>query len=80
MKRKEIENKYLDSSLLFADGFDEAIIGIAQQFNTISVAYDKKQCITILMKDINQLEATEYFEYNVVGAYVGENTPTFITI
>jgi len=80
MKRKEIENKYLDSSLLFADGFDEAIIGIAQQFNTISVAYDKKQCITILMKDMNQLEATEYFEYNVVGAYVGENTPTFITI
>jgi hypothetical protein len=23
-------------------------------------------------------EAIEYFEYNVLGAYVGENTPIFI--
>ena len=59
MNRKEIEQecKEKDLPLLFADGFDEAIIGIAQQFNTICVAYDRDKCIKILMKDMNQLEA-----------------------
>jgi hypothetical protein len=40
MNRKEIEQecKEKDLPLLFADGFDKAIIGIAQQFNTICVA------------------------------------------
>jgi hypothetical protein len=26
------------------------------------------------------LEAEDYFEYNVAGSYVGENTPVFITL
>ena len=25
-------------------------------------------------------EAEEYFEFNVIGAYVGENTPVFVTL
>lgn len=25
-------------------------------------------------------EAIEYFEYNIIGAYVGEKTPTFIQL
>ena len=54
------------------------IIGVAQQFNIMSVAYNRDKCIEILMKDMDQLEAIEYFEFNVIGAYVGEQTPTFI--
>jgi hypothetical protein len=30
------------------------------------------------MEDMNFDDAEEYFEFNVVGAYVGPNTPTFI--
>ena len=78
VKRKQIEENYPDSELLFADGFDDAIIGVAQQFNIMSVAYNRDKCIEILMKDMDQLEAIEYFEFNVIGAYVGEHTPTFI--
>ena len=78
VKRKQIEKDYPDSKLLFADGFDDAIIGVAQQFNIMSVAYNRDKCIEILMKDMDQLEAIEYFEFNVIGAYVGEQTPTFI--
>ena len=80
VKRKQIEENYPDSELLFADGFDDAIIGVAQQFNTMSVAYNRDKCIEILMKDMDQLEAIEYFEFNVIGAYVGEHTPTFISM
>lgn len=75
-KRKQIEKDYPDSKLLFADGFDDAIIGVAQKFNIMSVAYNRDKCIEILMKDMNQLEAIEYFEFNVIGSYVGEQTPT----
>ena len=78
MNRKEIAENYPE--LLVADGFDKAILGVSQQFNSLSVAYDRNKCIEILMTrdNMTQLEAIEYFEFNVVGAYVGEHTPSFI--
>ena len=80
MTRKEINEQYGDFNLLCVDGMDEAIIGVAQQFNTMSVAYNRNKCIEILMKDMTHLEAVDYFEYNIVGAYTGEHTPTFIDL
>ena len=80
MNRKEIELTYQDIPLLFADGFDKAIIGVSTSFNKKSVAYDTNKCIEILKTRDNMSEddAIEYFEFNVVGSYVGEHTPTFI--
>ena len=80
MNRKEIEEQYSDTELLFADGFDDAIVGVSQQFNSLSVAYNKNKCIEILMTrdKMSREEAMEYFEYNIVGAYVGQHTPSFI--
>jgi|TARA_Y100000034_G_C6806523_1_gene362200 hypothetical protein len=66
---------------LLADGFDNALIGYVERAGGPAVAlYDKEECIQILMKDMSEEEAEEYFYYNVVGAYVGENTPMFATI
>jgi len=78
MNRKEIAEQYPE--LLVADGFDEAILGVSQQFNSLSVAYDRNKCIEILMTrdNMTQLEAVEYFEYNVIGSYMGKHTPSFI--
>jgi hypothetical protein len=78
MNRKEIAENYPE--LLVADGFDKAILGVSQQFNSLSVAYDRNKCIEILMTrdNMTQLEAVEYFEYNVIGSYMGEHTPSFI--
>ena len=41
---------------------------------------DANKCIDILIKDhdMSELEAIEYFEFNVSGAYVGENTPIWL--
>ena len=80
MNRKEIELTYQDIPLLFADGFDKAIVGVSRTFNKLSIAYDTNKCIKILMSrdNMTQLEAVEYFEFNVVGSYVGEHTPSFI--
>jgi hypothetical protein len=71
--------------LLFADGFDEALIGYVERFGNegrVQVAlYDRRKCIEILMQGGMDLEgAVEHFEFNVIGAYVGEYTPAFATI
>lgn len=73
-----IKENYPDAKILLADGFEKAFLGIGQQFNTFFSVYDKNKCINILSKNMNYEEAIEYFEYNVLGAYMGENTPIFI--
>jgi len=80
MTREEIEQNYPEDKLLFADGFDEAIIGVAQQFNSLSVAYDKEKCIDILMTrdKMIMIDAEEYFNFNVINSWVGKHTPSFI--
>lgn len=70
------------SEALVADGFDEAIIGMARQFNQTLVVYDEDKCLSILMErdGMTEEEAEEFFEFNVVGAYVGEGTPVFVRV
>ena len=69
-----------ESEALLADGFEEALIGIGIQFNNEVAVYDYEKCVKVLMeRDKMELgEAIEYMDYNVLGAYVGENTPVFI--
>lgn len=75
--REEITD-FIDDAL-FADGFDEAIIGYVQRCGMSVVLYDAQKCIEILIFDegMTEEEAHEYFEYNVLGSWVGDNTPVF---
>ena len=67
----------VNSEAIFADGFDDAIMGYDS--NGIAV-YDYNKCCHILMdtSDMDESEANEYMQFNVVGAYVGDFTPIFI--
>lgn len=68
-----------DEDVTYAEGFDEAIIGVARGFNgTPVLAYDRAKCIEILSRDMPVEDAEEFFSFNVIGAYVGESTPLFI--
>jgi hypothetical protein len=41
--------------------------------------YDEEECIEVLMsQDMDRETAIEYFEFNVVGAWVGDKTPLFM--
>lgn len=73
MKRDNILEQFPDEDFLFADGFDNAIIGVDGVSRR--VIYSVFNCITILMEDMSEEEATEYFEYNTLSAFVGEKTP-----
>lgn len=70
------------SEELYADGFEDAIIGVGRQFNTDVVIYDEDKCLEILVlrDQMTPEEAEEFFEFNVVGAYVGDHTPIFVRV
>lgn len=73
--REEIA-QYVDSAL-FADGFDEAILGFTEDGK---IVYSEGRCIELLvLQGMDHDEALEYYHFNVVGAYVGDKTPIFIT-
>lgn len=66
--------------MLFADGFEEALTGVVHRAGGNPVAcYDMEKCIEILVTrdGMTREEAEEFFDYNVIGAYAGENTPCF---
>jgi hypothetical protein len=65
---------------LMADGFEEALIGFGTRFNNPVTIYDLNKCIAILVDGdgMSQEEALEYMDFNVLGAYVGEETPIFL--
>ena len=44
------------------------------------VVYDYEKCIEVLISrdGMSYSDAMEYMDYNVVGGYVGENTPMFV--
>ena len=70
----------LDPNTLYADGFEDALIGLGWQHTKLIAIYDYDKCIEILIlrEDMTHEEAIEWMEYNVVGAYVGEYTPIFM--
>lgn len=65
--------KYDEEEFLTADGFDAAIIGVDE--TCMRVVYSVSKCIDILMADMSEEDAYEYFFYNVSSSYVGEKTP-----
>lgn len=66
-----------DDELLFADGFDDAIVGVSDG----RVCYDKQLMVEILVRDDwDESESWEFLEFNTWGAYVGEKTPIYIDV
>jgi len=79
MSREEIEE--INPDALLCDGFDEAIIGMAERINLGPiVAYDVDKMLKIMVErdGMTYEEAMEYFDYNILGAWMGENTPVYI--
>jgi|TARA_R100000315_G_C5235356_1_gene147101 hypothetical protein len=69
-----------EQSVLSADGFDQAFLGVVFEWGPPRAVYSYEKCVNVLIErdKMTQEEALEYMEYNVVGAYVGEQTPIFV--
>jgi len=75
---QKIIEYYPEYTFLTADGFDDAIIGVCEQMNEPpKIIYSVSKCLDILVKrdGMTSIDAMEYFEFNVSGAYVGDQTP-----
>jgi hypothetical protein len=61
--------------------FDEAIVGIGSRCGQPDLlVYSYEKIIDVLVKDgMEREEATEYADFNIVGAWVGEHTPIILT-
>ncbi len=70
-----------EEEALLADGFENALVGYTNGYN-VKAVYDYSLCVHILMErdEMTYEDALEHMEYNVVGGYVGEKTPLFITL
>jgi len=77
-KREQVAD--INNDALFADGFDDAIIGY--DANNFCAVYDYDKCMNVLQKrdKMSLQEAHEFMEFNVVCSFVGDFTPQFIHI
>ena len=80
-----LEENYPDHEILLAAGLEEAFLGVSESFGNPKACYDYRQCVDIIMtgechdgEAMSFEEAEEWMQTNVVNAYVGEFTPTFL--
>lgn len=59
--------------------FDSAAVGTSQRLGLCDcVVYDVHKILEILMEYMSDEEALEHFGFNIVGSYVGQETPIFL--
>lgn len=83
MNREYIEEYLMnrDESVLLADGFDEALLGFSQRINEpLTAVYSYRIVIETLMNrdGMSREDAEEYAEFNILGSWVGPQTPIFV--
>jgi hypothetical protein len=67
-----------DEDILKVDDFDDCVVGITAT-TPRRLIYDYDKMIYTLTSEISRIDAIEHLEYNVLGAYVGEHTPIYLT-
>lgn len=73
---KEIFDMYPDELFLKMDGFDNAVLGVDDR--TMRLVYSKSKIIKQLLKEMDYETAMEHFDYNIAGAWMGEQTPIIV--
>jgi hypothetical protein len=65
--------------LMRMDGFDDAILGVVERIGLQTVCYDLNKVIAILMEQgMDEQDAWDWYQFNMLGAWVGEATPVFL--
>ena len=66
---------------LIMDGYNDCVIGVLERFGMEPIVlYDKEKVIQKLIDDgCDSYEgALEYYEFNQLGAWIGDKTPGFL--
>lgn len=75
-------HEYAEGAVLL-DGLENAIIGIVEEFgNGRRILYSKPKILSILCeRDLMTMgEAEEFYDYNILGLYAGEQNAVFLDL
>lgn len=75
-------SEYAEDAILL-DGLEGAIIGIVEEFgNGRRILYSKSEIIRILRERdlMTEGEAEEFYDYNILGLYAGEQNAVFLDL
>jgi hypothetical protein len=68
-----------EETILLADGLENAFLGIGRQFTHPIAIYSYKKTLKCLKgMGMDREDAEEYFQFNIAGAFVGDQTPVFL--
>ena len=80
MNIKDYINEIAEGAIIL-DGLDDAIIGVIEEFGRDNrILYSKNKIIEILSERdaMNWEEAEEFYGYNILGLYAGEQNAVFL--
>ena len=75
-------DEYAENAVLLT-GLEEAVIGIVEEFgNGPRILYSKSKILEILCKRdlMTQSDAEEFYDYNIIGLYAGEQNAVFLDL
>jgi hypothetical protein len=75
-------NEYAEGAVLLT-GLESAIIGIVEEFgNGKRILYSKPKILNILKENDLMVhdEAEEFFDFNILGLYAGEQNAVFLDL
>ena len=74
-------DEYVDEFLRLEprEDYDPCIVGVGRRFNDTVLVYSIKAILAMHVRQgMTYEEADEYFEYNTIGGWYGEQTPMFL--
>jgi hypothetical protein len=76
-------DEYAEGAVLL-DGLESAIVGIVEDFGSPGrkILYSKQRILNILQeRDLMTMgEAEEFYDYNILGLYAGEQNAVFLDL
>ena len=77
---RSILDEFAEGAIIL-DNFDDCIIGITEEFGCgPRILYSKEKIIDKLSENMPEEDALEYYDFNILGGYFGEQNPIFLTI
>jgi hypothetical protein len=69
-----------EGMLVFVEGHDDAILGVAERNGEVFIVYNMASVIRTLRRrdGMDKEGAVEFFEYNIAGSCGGADTPAFV--
>ncbi len=77
---KQIKDYLKDSDAMLLGNYDDCLVGVVEGFSGLVAVYDQDMILQKLMDGdgMDAEGAQEFFDFNIIGSYVGKQTPVFI--